>query len=80
MAGNMELYTDCGYLEIIKGPMFIPTVGDSIDVIATFTGKPSSQIEYFSPINSSVNCLRPNTNFFDERSGFSVRFSTLETE
>jgi len=22
MAGNMELYADCGYLEIIKGPMF----------------------------------------------------------
>ena len=22
----------------------------------------------------------PNTNFFDDRSGFSVRFSTLETE
>ena len=22
MAGNIELYTDCGYLEIIKGPMF----------------------------------------------------------
>lgn len=22
MAGNMELYDDCGYLEIIKGPMF----------------------------------------------------------
>ena len=22
MAGNMEIYDDCGYLEIIKGPMF----------------------------------------------------------
>ena len=22
MAGNMELYSDCGYLEVIKGPMF----------------------------------------------------------
>ena len=22
MAGNMEIYNDCGYLEIIKGPMF----------------------------------------------------------
>ena len=22
MVGNMEIYNDCGYLEIIKGPMF----------------------------------------------------------
>jgi thymidine kinase len=22
MSGNMEIYNDCGYLEIIKGPMF----------------------------------------------------------
>lgn len=37
MAGNMELYADCGYLEIIKGPMFSGKTTRLLDIYKKYT-------------------------------------------
>ena len=37
MAGNMELYADCGYLEIIKGPMFSGKTTRIMDIYKKYT-------------------------------------------
>ena len=37
MAGNMELYADCGYLEIIKGPMFSGKTTDLMNIYKRYT-------------------------------------------
>lgn len=37
MAGNMELYADCGYLEIIKGPMFSGKTTRIMDVYKKYS-------------------------------------------
>jgi thymidine kinase len=37
MAGSMELYADCGYLEIIKGPMFSGKTTRLLDIYKKFS-------------------------------------------
>jgi thymidine kinase len=37
MAGNMEIYDDCGYLEIIKGPMFSGKTTRLLDLHKKYT-------------------------------------------
>jgi thymidine kinase len=37
MAGNMEIYEDCGYLEIIKGPMFSGKTTRLLDIHKKYT-------------------------------------------
>jgi len=37
MAGSMELYADCGYLEIIKGPMFSGKTTRIMDIYKKYT-------------------------------------------
>jgi len=37
MAGSMELYNDCGYLEIIKGPMFSGKTTRLLDIYKKYT-------------------------------------------
>lgn len=37
MAGNMELYADCGYLEMIKGPMFSGKTTRILDIYKKYT-------------------------------------------
>jgi hypothetical protein len=56
--------------------MLIPTVGASIDKILTVIGDPSSQRFILSLISSSVICLTPNVKRLEDKSGFSVLFST----
>ena len=37
MAGNMEIYDDCGYLEIIKGPMFSGKTTRLLDIYKKYS-------------------------------------------
>jgi len=57
MAGNMELYADCGYLEIIKGPMFSGKTTRLLDIYKKYT---------FCEIKTMVINYAKDTRYSDE--------------
>jgi thymidine kinase len=57
MAGNMELYTDCGYLEIIKGPMFSGKTTRIMDIYKKYS---------FCDINTMVINYEKDNRYSDE--------------